>query len=103
MITVLSLFASTAMAQGTLDCQISENSVQVEVKNLKDCNDLKTGTVCDFREGQDVFTAYAFDRNELANAKPGDSIRGYQLDGYVYTSWVVDSEQEMQCHLSLEK
>lgn len=104
-LVILCLLAFSQMAlalDAELECELerggkSINLVTIETRILVNCDFIKTGTVCDYEEGNDQFTAMAFEPAVIQSAKPGDQISGSYLSGYVWKTWVVDSEEPMTC------
>lgn len=85
-----------------LECDVVSERRQIsltpiEFRNIVDCGFLRAGLVCDYYEGHDRFSAPAFEPGVIASARVGDRIQGVYLNGYVYKTWVVDSEESMTC------
>lgn len=96
-ILVLGLFAQSAFA--SVECTRPSDRVTETfgVEQLHDCSDLKADTLCYYTEGHDAFTAYAFDKANVAKMKSGDTVAGYYLEGVVFTQWLVTSEVQITC------
>lgn len=92
-----------AFAKGTeLECEVemdqrAVNLTTIEIQNIVNCDFIREGTVCDWVEGKDQFSALSFDPKVLEAARVGDRIRGSYLTGYVWKTWEVSSDVPMTC------